>query len=197
MKIPIIFFVIAFLCFSEAKAGFNWISDWNVTSFDGNKKEKIDVPQTNDLEIFGHAFLEYNSYSFIHSYAFRQFELSGYSEPVQISIQTVLKGFSNINNFGLRTTSIVENGIDSDLQTYQRSFTMPGFNNFIMNRTRTIYLTNGIYNLQSEFNPIISPSFPTFSSASIYGSSYIDVQIVPEPHSFILIIFGIFFIKKL
>lgn len=196
MKTLIAFLAILFLFSNESKAGFNWISDWNVTSFDGTKTEKINVPETNNVEIFGNAVLEIDSYSFVHSKAFRQFELSGYSEPVQVSIQTVLKGFSNINNFGLRTTSIVENGIDFDLQNYQRSFVMPGSSEFTMNRTRTIQLTNGIYNFQAEFDPIISPNLQLYS-ASIYGSAYMNIQIIPEPSSVVLLILGIVFIKKL
>ena len=65
MKTLIAFLAILFLFSNESKAGFNWISDWNVTSFDGTKTEKIYVPETNNVEIFGNAVLEIDSYSFV------------------------------------------------------------------------------------------------------------------------------------
>ena len=57
-------------------------------------------------------------------------------------------------------------------------------------------LTNGIYNFQAEFDPIISPNLQLYS-ASIYGSAYMNIQIIPEPSSVVLLILGIVFIKKL
>lgn len=178
-----------------AQAGFVWTTDWKVTNETTSSNSLrangiADTPQSDFIQLSAQSsyFSQSPDYSYTTiEYAEREFQLSGFSEPVRVSIQTVIDGWASVDTFGVRATIQGESGIRDNMQTYQRSLIMPGTNRLAVNQTRDIFLTNGTYTFLSSIRPTITPK----SVLMINGTGYIESQmlvnitVVPEPSAFI------------
>ena len=193
--------IVALYGSSVANAGFIWTSDWQITTQNSSAGPAVmglmslAAPPSNqpgnpndNVEISGQSFFAgYNtndSYS-ITAYAQRQFELTGYSSPVQVTIQTVIDGWATFNTWGLRATLMGASGVDSNMQTYQRSMLMPGTNQYSIIQSRDIWLNNGTYTFTANIKPTITPSSYTSMMAQGYveGRINVGIVVVPEPSS--------------
>jgi hypothetical protein len=186
---------------SVAKAGFIWTSDWQITTQSSNNGPvamglmSLAAPPSSQpngpgdsVELSGQSFFAgYNSndsYS-TTAYAQRQFELTGYSSPVKVTIQTVIDGWATFNAWGLRATLMGASGIDNNMQTYQRSMLLPGTNQYSIVQSRDIWLNNGTYTFTANIKPTITPSSFTSLMAQGYveGRINVGIVVVPEPSS--------------
>jgi len=209
VRIAYIAVVIALYGSSVANAGFIWTSDWQITtqnsaagpsamslaSLAAGPTGQSGAPD-DSVEISGQSFFAgYNnndSYS-ITAYAQRQFELTGYSSPVRVTIQTVIDGWATFNTWGLRATLMGSSGVDGNMQTYQRSMLMPGTNQYSIVQTRDIWLGNGTYTFTANIKPTITPSSYTSMTAQGYveGRINVGIAVVPEPSSIVATAIGL------
>jgi hypothetical protein len=199
--IKIIVFGTFFVCQNSSKAGFVWLTDWNITT-----SNQISTNTSNDF-VELHAYESYDGNpqknEKISSYAERQFQLSGFNEPVRITIQTAIDGFSKNDQFGSRIELFNINGIDENLQILQRNMIMPGTSRLTATMTRDVYLSNGIHTISESINSIVSPDYIYYiGTASIKGTATggiiaINGIHVPEPYSIASLILGFFTIIAL
>jgi len=199
--IKIIVFGTFFVCQNTSNAGFVWLTDWNITTSD-----QISTNSSNDL-VKLHAYESYNGNTQqnekISSYAERQFQLSGFNEPVRITIQTTIDGFFKNDQFGSRIGLFNVNGIDENLQSLQRNMIMPGKIRLTATMTRDVYLSNGIHTISESINSIISPDYIHYiGTASVKGTAVggiiaINGVHVPEPRSLAGLSLGFFTIIAL
>ncbi len=186
-------------------ADFMWISDWKVTSLSsatspGNFNVLAtgiaDPPQTDFIELSVESVFASQKPADTHTtvqYAQREFQLSGYSEPVQVSIQTVIDGWATFNTFGIKASIFGETGIDNNMQTYQRSMILPGTNHLTINQTRDLYLPNGTYTFMSSLKPSITPSSMMLTNGVglLDAKMLTSITVVPEPSAFVVIGIGL------
>jgi len=201
----LIFFLLLFTG-SRAEAGFNWVSDWSVTNVNVNIPPAYLTPPNPNypdfIVITGSSNYVSNDPQQTYttaSYAERQFELSGFNEPVRVTIQTVLEGNVNFNQWGMRAGLNSNNGIGNDIQTMQRFQLLPGSNRIRITQTRDIYVANGTHTIFASIDPLITPNYLISSIANAYveGSLQIGIYaingqiLVPEPSSWIAASTGI------
>jgi hypothetical protein len=201
--------IFLFLLFtgSNAHAGFNWVSDWSVTTVNVNIPPAFLTPPNPSYPDF---IVISGSSSYVSndpqqtyttaSYAERQFQLAGFNEPVRVTIQTVLEGNVNFNQWGLRAGLNSNNGIGNDIQTIQRFQLLPGSNRIRITQTRDVYVGNGTHTISASIDPLITPNYTISSSlanAYVEGTLQIGVYaingmlLVPEPSSWVAASTGI------
>jgi hypothetical protein len=203
--IKIIVFGTFFVCQNTSKAGFVWLTDWNITTLNKISTPILTSASNDFVEL--HAYESYNGNpqqnEKISSYAKRQFQLSGFNEPVRITIQTVIDGFAKNDQFGSRIGLFNINGIDDNLQSLQRNMIMPGTSRLTATMTRDVYLSNGIHTISESINSIVSPDYIYYiGTASIKGTAKggiiaINGVPVPEPYSIVSLTLGFFTIIAL
>lgn len=185
-----------------ARAGFNWVSDWDVRT----TTQQVYVP-TAFIEPPNPAYPDFVTLSASAMYlaadpqqsyqvaaiAERQFHLSGFNEPVRVTIQTVLDGWISFNRWGLKGDMLSNNGVDSSLQTLQRYQLLPGTNHLRITQTRDIFVTNGYHSLTADLLPSIGPNYLNSSDAYGFVSSQLQIGVyaingvllVPEPSAYV------------
>ena len=178
----------------RADAGFNWVSDWKVTVSNLNVPSTLSAPPPPVLDqdfitITGSSNFVSNDPQQTYttaSYAERQFELSGFSEPVRVTIQTVMEGWVTFNQWGLRAGLSSNNGVENNIQTMQRFQLLPGSNRIRITQTRDVWLTNGVHTISASLDPLITPSYLIGSVANAYVEGTLQIGVlVPEPSSWI------------
>ena len=200
-KLVVLCCLMTYLGQAKAHAGFNWVSDWSVASLSNvDLSPAVLSPPNPDypdfVTISGSAlYVASNPQQSFQtaSIAERQFQLTGFAEPVRVTIQAVLDGWITFNRWGMKAELIGSNGVGNDVQSLQRYQLLPGTNHVRITQTREILLTNGIHSLTADIAPTIGPNF--MAAYDAYG--YVDAQLqigiyaingillVPEPSSYI------------
>lgn len=201
--VPTLFFVGLWLwqAVPVAQAGFVWTTDWKVTNETTSSNNLrgngiADPPPTDFIQLKAQSSYLSQSPDYTYTsaeYAEREFQLSGFSEPVKVSIQTVIDAWASLDTFGVRATIHGESGIVDNMQGYQRSLIMPGTGHLSLNQTRDIYLTNGTYTFLSSLRPTITPKSVLMVSGAGYIESQmlVNITVVPEPSAIIGIGIGL------
>lgn len=191
-----------------ASAGFNWTSDWNISTASSMyippavlNPPNPDYPDFVTLSASAMYLAADPQQNFqVAAIAERQFQLSGFNEPVRVTIQTVLDGWITFNRWGLRGQILSTNGVGDDIQNLQRYQLLPGTNHVRITQTRDILLTNGTHSLTANLLPSVGPNF--LNAYDAYGFADAQLQIgiyaingvllVPEPSSYIASVTGLF-----
>lgn len=211
----ILVFAVLLFTGSRAEAGFNWVSDWSVTINNLNLPPAFITPPAPSypdfIVIAGSSNYVSNDPQQTYttaSYAERQFELSGFNDPVRVTIQTVMEGWVTFNQWGLRAGLSSNNGVENNIQTMQRFQLLPGTNRIRITQTRDIYVNNGVHTISANIDPVITPNYLIGSVANAYVEGTLQIGIyaingqilVPEPSSWIAAgtgILALMFVKHL
>lgn len=188
LKIFLIFFC------STANAGFEWTSDWNLTV----NKNGLNFHMTDENQLIQMpAFAQYPEDKFIESQALRSFSLSGFNDPVKVTLYASLQGIMKFDQWGLATNLSINSGINNDVLQIQRYKTIPGLYFFRFETNWDIYLNNGKYFVHAQAKPIIMPNFilTRYQNALIdstleFGIIKINSQPIPEKSSIISLFIG-------
>lgn len=200
------FFVIALSPYQSANAGFLWTTDWVISSQSDQNPVglmKLAAPpdsnntkSTDYVDISGQAYYWAASVDSAYdaaTYAQREFQLTGYSAPVRVTIQTVIESWATLSNWGLRASMVGSSGVLGDMQAYQRNMLLPGSNHYKMIQTRELVLDNGFYTFAAYVQPTITPNqFVAFTGQGFVQSNMtVGITVVPEPSAFVSLGLGL------